>query len=46
MPLINCRVELKLRWTKYCILSVSGNENNIDEDANANNIIFAIKDTK
>ena len=44
--MINCRVELKLRWTKYCILSVAGNENNSNEDANANNIIFTVKDTK
>ena len=41
MPLINCKVELKLKWTKYCILSVAGNENNINE-----NIIFTIKETK
>ena len=46
MPLINCRVESKLKWPKYCVLSVGGNENNINEDVNANNIIFAIKDTK
>ena len=37
---------LKLRWTKYCVLSVAGNENNINEGANVNNIIFTIKDTK
>ena len=46
MPLINCKVKLKLKWTKYCVLSVAGNENNINEDAKANNIIFAINDTK
>ena len=46
MSFINSRVELKLKWTKYCVLSVAGSENNINEDANANNIIFAIKDTK
>ena len=27
-------------------MSVAGNENNINEDANANNVIFTIKDTK
>ena len=43
MPLINCKVELKLKWTKYCVLSAVGNDNN---DANSNNIIFIIKDTK
>ena len=44
MPLINCKVELKLKWTKYCVLSAASNDNvnNIDSD----NIIFTIKDTK
>ena len=41
MPLINCKVELKLKWTKYCVLSANGNDND-----NENNIIFTIKDTK
>ena len=47
MPLINCKVELKLKWTKYCILFASGNENQSDDDnnVNANNIIFNIKGT-
>ena len=26
MPLINCKFELKIRWTKHCVLSVLGNE--------------------
>ena len=26
MPLINCKVELKLKWTKHCVLFVPGNE--------------------
>ena len=42
MPLISYKVELKLKWTKYCVLSVAGNENGND----GNNIIFTIKDTK
>ena len=46
MPLINCILELKLKWTKYCVLSVATHENKINEDANANNIIFTIKNTK
>ena len=46
MPLINCTLELKRKWTKYCVLSVANNENKISEDANANNIIFTIKNTK
>ena len=44
MPLINCKVELKLKWTKYCVLSASGNDNVNNDDSN--NIIFTIKDTK
>ena len=43
MPLINCRVELKLKWTKYCVLSANGNDNG---DVNSNNIIFTFKDRK
>ena len=45
MPLINCKVELKLNWTKYCVLSAADvdNVNGNDDD---NNIIFTIKDTK
>ena len=46
MPLINCKVEQKREWTKSWVLSVAGNENNINENANALNIIFTIKDTK
>ena len=45
IPLINCKVEVKLRWTKYCVLSLAGSDNPIDNDIN-NNIIFTIKDTK
>ena len=43
MPLINCKVELKLKWTKYCVLSAASADN---INANSNNIIFTIKDTK
>ena len=45
MPLVNCKVELKLKWTKNCVLFVAGNKNEINNN-NANNIIFTIKDTK
>ena len=45
MPLINCKVELKLKWTKCCVLSAPGNVN-IDDNSNVNNIIFTMKDTK
>ena len=43
MPLIICKVELKLEWTKYCVLSAVDNDNT---NTNPNNIIFTIKDTK
>ena len=43
MSLINCKIELKLKWTKYCVLSAAAANSN---DANSNNIIFTIKDTK
>ena len=43
MPLINCKVELKLKWTKYCVLSAAGNDK---ITAGSNNVIFTIKDTK
>ena len=46
MPLINCKVELKLKWTKYCFLSADGNENEANNNDNTNNIIFTIKDAK
>ena len=45
MPLIYCKIELKLKYTKYCVLPGNGNDNVNDND-NANNIIFTIKDTK
>ena len=44
MPLINCKINLKLKWTKYCVLSGATIENNNNDYAN--NIIFTIKDTK
>ena len=42
MQLINCKVELKLKWTNYCVLSAAGNDTNDNSD----NIIVNIKDTK
>ena len=44
--MINCKVGLKRNWTKYCVLSAAGNENVINDNDNAKNIIFTIKDTK
>ena len=47
MLLINCKVQLKLKWTRCGILPAAGNENKSDKDYNnANNTIFTIKDTK
>ena len=43
MPLINCKIKLKFKRTKCCVLSANGNVNDND---NTNNIIFTIKDTK
>ena len=42
IPLINWKIELKLQWTKYSVLSAAGADNN---DAYFNNIIFTVKDT-
>ena len=42
MSLINCKLELKHNWTKYCVLTAAGVDN---DDANFN-IIFTIEDTK
>ena len=43
MPLINCKVGLKLKWTKSCVLAAAGVDN---ADAYSNNFIFVVKDTK
>ena len=40
MPLINCQVDLKVKWTKKCVLAVAGANANSDSG-----IIFTIKDT-
>ena len=44
MPLINCKVELKLKWIKYCVLSAPGNDNdnNNDNRDKFKKIIFTI----
>ena len=43
--MVNCKVELKLRWTKHCVLSVAGADN-ANGNNNDNNVIFIIKATK
>ena len=44
MPSINCKVELKLKWTKHCALCANGSDN-VHDNYNANNI-FTIKGTQ
>ena len=44
MPLINCKLELKLRWARFCVFSVAGTDK--ANGSNDDNIIFTIKDTK
>ena len=34
MPLINCKLELNPKWTKYCVLSANGNDNVNDNPDN------------
>ena len=46
MPLLNCKVELNLKWTKYCVFSVFSAAGNDNTNANPNNIINTIKDNK
>ena len=42
MPLINCKVELKPKWTNHCVFSALGVDN---DDSDSDNIIFTMKDT-
>ena len=39
MPMIICKVELKLKWTTQCVLASAGIEN---ADSNSNKINLAI----
>ena len=36
MPLINCKIELRLKWKKYCVLAEAGADN---VNTNSNDII-------
>ena len=42
MPLINCKVELKYRWTNHCVLSVAGTDSANGNNADSN-IFFCYK---
>ena len=46
MSFINCKIEIKIKCTKYCVLSVAGNESDVNNNDNANNINFTIKNKK
>ena len=41
MQSLNCKLKLKIKWTKYCVLAAAGNDNT---NNNCDNIIFTIKD--
>ena len=43
MLLIKCKFDLKLKWTRQCVLVAAGVDN---VNANDDDIIFTIKDTK
>ena len=36
MPLINCKIELKLKWRKYCVLSAVNHHANDNDNNNDN----------
>ena len=40
MPLINCKVELKTKWTKHCVEATGAVDNT---NADPNNVIFTMK---
>ena len=48
IPLVNCKVELKLKWAKFCVLSAGDNDNLNDNDIDnqSNNIVVIIKDAQ
>ena len=45
IPLINGKIELKLKWTRYCVFSAAGPDN-VNFNADDSILIFIIKDTK
>ena len=36
MPLINCKIELKLKWRKYCVLPAVNHHANDNDNNNDN----------
>ena len=45
-PLTNCKVGSNLKWTKYCVLPATSNDNVVNNNDNVNNLFFMIKGTK
>ena len=43
MPLTNCKIELKNKWSKHFVLAAADSNNT---GGNPDNIIFTIKDTR
>ena len=43
MPIINCKVQFKIKWTNPRVFSATGANN---DNGNSNDIIFIIKDLK
>ena len=49
MLLINCKINLKRKWTSYFVLltSVADNVNDdIDDNASGNSVVFTVKDVR
>ena len=42
---INWKIELKIKWTKHCVLSANENDN-VKDNNDGNNIIFTTNDTQ
>ena len=45
MPLINCKVELSLRWIENCVLTSTAVDRNVN-NTGANSATFKITDAK
>ena len=43
MALVNCKMQMKLKWKNHCRFSANGNGN---DDGSSNNIVLTIKDMK
>ena len=46
MPLINCKLKLKLKQTNYFVVGADGTKNVINDNNNDNSITFTFKDTR